>query len=83
VQAGQDHLPRGSVVVVLRSLAASWWSGWRKPGFFLNPAQRVFFFFFFFFLGFFLFFFIFAQKSEFLGFFQFQEYFKVHPDIEL
>ncbi len=48
--------------------------GWKKPspvdffGFF------VFFCFFLFFL-FFVFFYIFAQKREFLGFFQFQEYF--------
>ncbi len=45
------------------------------------------FFFFFWFFGFFgffkvfgFFFYIFAQKREFLGFFQFQEYFYVHPD---
>jgi hypothetical protein len=36
-----------------------------------NPAQWVFLWF----LGFFGFFYIFAQKREFLGFFQFQEYF--------
>jgi hypothetical protein len=42
-----------------------------------NPAQWVFlgFLFFFVFLWFFGFFYIFAQKKEFLGFFQFQEYF--------
>ncbi len=35
------------------------------------------------FFGFFGFFYIFAQKREFLGIFQFQEYFKVHPDFKL
>jgi hypothetical protein len=49
--------------------------GWKKPGFFKKtPAQWVF-------LGFWVFWFfwfffdIFAQKREFLGFFQFQKYF--------
>jgi hypothetical protein len=37
-----------------------------------NPAQC-----------FLVFLYIFAQKREFLGFFQFQEHFKVHPDIKL
>jgi hypothetical protein len=40
-----------------------------------NPAQWVFFCFVFGFLGFLGFFYIFAQNREFLGFFQFQEYF--------
>jgi hypothetical protein len=35
------------------------------------------------FLGFFGFFYIFAQKREILGFFQFHEYFEVHPDLKL
>jgi hypothetical protein len=35
------------------------------------------------FLVFFRFFYIFAQKREFLVFFQFQEYFYVHPDVKL
>jgi hypothetical protein len=54
----------------------------KNPGFFYkkNPAQWVFlfflwFFWFFVFFWFFWFFYIFAQKREFLGFFQFQEYF--------
>jgi hypothetical protein len=38
----------------------------KNPGFKKKPAQRVFFFWFFH---------IIAQKREFLGFFQFQEYF--------
>jgi hypothetical protein len=53
-----------------------------KTGFFFNPAQWVFWFFgffglfvFFWFFGFLVFLYIFAQKREFLGFFQFQEYF--------
>jgi hypothetical protein len=46
---------------------------WKKPGFLSQkPAQWVFLGFFF---CFFLVFFIFAQKREFLGFFQFLEYF--------
>ncbi len=59
-------------------------AGWKKPDFFFKPSPVDFFGFFFGFLwvfwvfGFFLFFcffYIFAQKREFLGFFQFQEYF--------
>jgi hypothetical protein len=41
--------------------------GWKKPGFFFYPAEW-------FFLGFWVFLYIYAQKREFLGFFQFQEY---------
>jgi hypothetical protein len=56
--------------------------GWKKP-FFFKPAQWDFFVFFWFSLGGFWAFFVFlgflknivAQKREFLGFFQFQEYF--------
>jgi hypothetical protein len=44
-----------------------------------NPAQ----WFFLFFWGVFRAFYIFTQKREFLGFSQFQEYFKVHPDVKL
>ncbi len=57
----------------------------RTQVFFFNPAQWVFWviWFFFGFFGFFGFFYIFAQKREFLGFFQFQEYFKVHPEFKL
>jgi hypothetical protein len=46
-----------------------------------NPVGFLCFFFVFF--WFFLFFYIFTQKREFLGFFQFQEYFYVHPDFKL
>ncbi len=47
--------------------------GWKKPGFKKKPAL----WFFFVFLGLLVFlgFYIFAQKREFLGFFQFLEYF--------
>jgi hypothetical protein len=59
----------------------------KNPGFLLrNPAQWLLFFFFlgiFRFFGFLWLFNIFAQKREFLGFFHFQEYFKVHPDFKL
>jgi hypothetical protein len=58
--------------------------GWKKPGFLkIKPSPGFFFVFFCFFLvslvfwvfwGFW-FFYIFAQKREFLGFVQFQEYF--------
>jgi hypothetical protein len=50
-----------------------------------KPAQWVFLFFLVFlvFLVFFIFLYIFAQKREFLGFFQFQEYLRVHPDFKL
>ncbi len=44
-----------------------------------KPAQ----WFFLGFLGFFGFFYIIAQKREFLGFFQSQEYFLVYPDFKL
>jgi hypothetical protein len=43
--------------------------GWKKPEFFKRKPASGFFF------CFSLFFYIFAQKREFLGFFQFQEYF--------
>jgi hypothetical protein len=45
----------------------------KNPGFSKKPSLVIFFWFFFFF--FFWFFYIFAQKREFLGFCQFQEYF--------
>jgi hypothetical protein len=45
----------------------------KKPGLKKSQPSGLFFFWFFWFLGFFLY--IFAQKREFLGFFQFQEYF--------
>jgi hypothetical protein len=61
--------------------------GWRKPGVLKKkPAQWVFLVFLVFFFGvlvFFWFFYLFAQKREFLGFFQFQEFFLVHPDVKL
>jgi hypothetical protein len=65
--------------------------GWKKSGFFIKKNQPSVFYGFFVFLGFFLFFFcfffvflyIFAQKREFLGSFQFQEYFVVQPDFKL
>jgi hypothetical protein len=51
--------------------------GWKKPGFLKKKTQPSGFFgffgFFWGFLGFF--FYIFAQKRDFLGVFQFQEYF--------
>jgi hypothetical protein len=58
-------------------------TGLEKPRFFFNPAQWAFLGFLGFlglsrflgFLGVFWFFYIYAQKREFLGFFQFQEYF--------
>jgi hypothetical protein len=46
------------------------YAGLEKPCFFLNPAQWLLFF-----LVFLGFVYKFAQKKEFLGFFQFQEYF--------
>jgi hypothetical protein len=42
-----------------------------------------FFWFFLGFLGFLWFFYKFFQKRKFLGFFQFQEYFQVHPEFKL
>ncbi len=47
-------------------------AGWKKPGLKKNQPSGSFFGFLFFFE---FFFYIFAQKREFLGFFQFQEYF--------
>ncbi len=66
-------------------------AGLEKTRVFKKKTNPVGFFgYFLFFLGFlgflfFLFFYIlvFAQKREFLGFFQFQEYFYVHPDVKL
>ncbi len=49
--------------------------GWKKPVFFLNPAQWIFLGFSGF-LGFLGFFHIFAQKREFLGFFSFKNTFR-------
>jgi hypothetical protein len=56
--------------------------GWKKPGLKKKPPSGFFFggggglgiFWVFWFFGVFSFFYIFAQKREFLGFFQFQEY---------
>jgi hypothetical protein len=53
--------------------SATFSQGWKKPGLKKNPSP----------VGFFVLFYIYAQKREFLGFFQFQEYFLVHPDFKL
>jgi hypothetical protein len=58
--------------------AAKHRQGWKKPGFLKKNQHSVFLFFFWVFwvFGVFLVFYMFAQKREdFLGFFQFQEYF--------
>ncbi len=56
----------------------------KNPGFFYIKISPVSFFVFFcFFFVFFWFFYVLAQQREFLGFFQFQEYFQVHPDFKL
>jgi hypothetical protein len=61
----------------ITGLQAQLKAGLEKTRFFFNPAQYFFWFFglFLWFLGFSVYFYIFAQKREFLGFFQFQEYF--------
>jgi hypothetical protein len=55
--------------------------GLEKPGFKKKKTSPVGFFWYFW--VFWFFFYIFAQKREFLGFFQYQEYFRVHPDFKL
>jgi hypothetical protein len=64
---------RNGANVVVRILLEAWLENTRVI-FYKKPSPVVFFFFFFC---------IFAQKREFLGVFQFQEYFKVHPDVKL
>jgi hypothetical protein len=58
--------------------------GWKKPGFKKKTQPNGFFLVVFFFLGgvWVFWFFIYLPRREFLGFFQFQEYFKVHPDFK-
>jgi thioredoxin domain-containing protein 10 len=64
------------VLAVLEENKLDQVQGWKKPGFFLKknqPSGFLRFFWVFWVFGFFIY--IFAQKREFLGFFQFQEFF--------